>query len=89
MARRKRRSGGLGAVAKHGGQFSGKNRQHQLKVCVAVHRNIGASTARQYVAEAQPCKGTRMGRNRYAQAVGRTPTAATKKVLRALATKLK
>lgn len=83
MARRKRRSGGLGAVAKHGSQFSKKNRQRTFRVCVTVARNIGASTKHQYNATAGLCTGKKwVTRGRLGLAAGSTPTSASKKALR-------
>lgn len=89
MARRRRRS--FGAVARGGSSYRGKTlRPHTLRVCVLVYRNIGASNARQYTAHAAACKGgKRMARGRYGSGAGRTPTAATKKALRAFASKVR
>ncbi len=89
MAKRKRRSFGLGAVAKHGSQYRGYS-THTLRVCVKIFRNRGASTKGQYQALAASCtKGRRLARDRFGTGIGRTPTAATKKALRAFATKVK
>lgn len=90
MARkRKSRRGlsGLGAVARHGGDYRGRNKARVVRFCVVLHRNIGAKAG--YIANAEPCGARRMGRGRYASAAGRTPTAATKKALASLARKLK
>lgn len=80
----------LSAVARHGSEYRGKNIGHVARVCLLVHRNIGAGTARQYIATASACKGgKRMGRGRYAVGTGRTPTAAIKKSLHRYATGIK
>lgn len=88
MARKsKSKSRNYGAVARHGSEYLGRT-HHVLRVCVRVDRNLGASNARQYVAQANPCTGS-YGRGRYGTGVGRTPTAAAKKALRAYASKVK
>lgn len=85
---KRRRS--YGAVASHGSGYRRKSHKHVFRLCVVVHRDIGASNARQYNATVATCKGgARMSRGRYAVGIGRTPTAATKKALRAFASKVK
>lgn len=97
MAKRKRRKSlsGLGAVAKHGSSYRGKGRSytHQFRVGIDIERNIGASNVRQYVASACViARGVKRAAGydkRCGQGSGRTPTAASKKALRQLATHLK
>ena len=89
MARRRRRRRHLGAVAKRGGSWSGsQGRHYKFAICGAVRRNVGSSRAHQYEAHAKPCKG-KMGRGRYGEGSGRTPTAAIKGALRKLASKVR
>ncbi len=87
--------GDLGAVARHGGGYGRRSRDRTLRICVTVGRDIGASRANQYDASAEPCAKSRVtflpGRKggRYGHGRGRTPTAAVKKALRALAAVLR
>lgn len=88
----------FGAVAKHGSGYSQRDHGRFFSVSVQVSRDIGASTARQYQAHACVVKtGHGRPRSRYGvrsdrrcgSGSGRTPTAAGKKALRVLASKLK
>jgi hypothetical protein len=84
-----------GAVARRGGSYRRRSHVHKIRVCVTVTRDIGASNATQYHASAEACtrgyrgKGHTYARGRWGNGTGRTPTAATKKALRAYASKIK
>lgn len=84
---------GLGAVARHGAGYSGRNAIKRFHTVVEVDRDIGASTKNQYRAHACVVgRGPRRAHGytkRCGGGRGRTPTAAAKKALRALASNLK
>lgn len=89
MARRRRRRS-FGAVARHGSEYTRRSHVHKFRLWVYVTRDIGASAAHQYKAEACIAKrGHNPKPSRCALGFGRTPTAASKKALRRIASQVK